>query len=287
VRLDEASAGIVRGMSGPDPAIQPQRRKRAVSDILEGGAGLAARNILTLLRVTAPLTLPLGLLFSAAVVWLANSSGSRNLAIGVLAPVTALYVLAAIISGAACLKVAAEAYDGGRPRAKPAIALALHRIGPVVCVTLLLLVAAAPAAALIALPGLKALGNYALLLLILALFSLWASGTYSVALAAMLVEGRGIVSSFRRSAELVRGSFFRALGTVVLGGALALFAGVLVAIIVSVFSVGGESVIAIVTLAGFTLGELLIAPFYVAFLIVLFGDLRSREHGSGPAAQAS
>jgi len=265
---------------------QPEQRKRAVSDILEGGARLAARNILALLRITAPLTLPIGVLFSAAVVWLANSSGSRHLATGVLVPVAVVYALSIIVSGAACLKLAAEAYGGGSPSARNAIALVLPRLTPVLCLTLLLAVGAAPAAAMLVLPGVTALGNYALLLLALALFSLWVSGTYSVALPAMLLEDKGIAGSLRRSAQLVRGRFFRALGTVLLGGVLALFVGVLVAILVSVFSLGGGNVILIVTLVGSTLGELLVAPLYVAFLVVLYCDLRAREHGSS-AEQAS
>jgi hypothetical protein len=96
----------------------------------------------------------------------------------------------------------------------------------------------------------------------------------------MLLEEKSIRESLRRSALLVRGSFFRALGTVLFGGVLALFAGALVAIVVSVFSLGGGNVILTVTLVGFVLGELLVAPFYVAFLIVLYGDLQARLQGS-------
>jgi hypothetical protein len=94
----------------------------------------------------------------------------------------------------------------------------------------------------------------------------------------MLVEERGVMDSLRRSALLVRGSFWRALGTVILGGILALFAGVLVAILVSIFSLGGGNVILIVTLTGAVLGELLVAPLFAAFLTVLYYDLRAREH---------
>ena len=259
---------------------QTEHRKRAVSDVLEGGAALAARHILAFLRVTVPLTLPLGVLCGAVVVWLANSSGSRHLATGILVPIAVVYVLAVFVSGAACLKVAAEVYSDAEPSAAAAIQLALRRLGPVLCLSAFLLIGAVPAAALLVLPGLTALGNYALILLMLALFSLWLSGTFAVALPAMLLEGKGIVGSLRRSALLVRGSFFRALGTVVLGAILALFAGVLVAIVVSFFSLGGGNVILIVTLVGVALGELFVAPLYVAFLVVLYYDLRAREPGS-------
>jgi hypothetical protein len=249
-----------------------------VSDILEGGAGLAARHILVFLRITAPLTLPVGLLFGGIVFWFANSSGrGHDLALGILVAVGVVYALAAMVSGAACLKVAAEVYTGTSPSAQAALALVLRRLRPVLALTTLLVLGAVPAVALFALPGLTAIGNYSLLLLVLALLSLRVSGTYSVALPAMLLEEKGIVDSLRRSAQLVRRRFFRALGTVLFGGVLAVFAGVLVAILVSIFSLGGESVVLIVTLVGFGLGELFVAPFYVAFLVVLYGDLRVRE----------
>jgi hypothetical protein len=260
---------------------EPPQRKLAVSDILEGGARLAARHILVFLSITTPLTLPIGLLFAAAVVWVANSSGSwHSLATGILVSVGVVYALAAMFSGAACLEVASEAYTGAKPSAREAIATARRRLGPILCLTTLLVLGAVPALALLVLPGLTALGNYSLVLLVLAVFSLWTMGTCSVALPAMLLEEKSIRESLRRSALLARGSFFRALGTVLFGGVLALFAGALVAIVVSVFSLGGGNVILTVTLAGFVLGELLVAPLYVAFLIVLYGDLQARLQGS-------
>ena len=92
------------------------------------------------------------------------------------------------------------------------------------------------------------------------------------------LEEKGVVESLRRSAGLVRGRFWRALGTVVFGGIVALFTGVLVAIVVSVFRFGdGKNVVLILSLVGVGLGLLLVAPLYVSFLVVLFGDLRARE----------
>lgn len=258
---------------------QPGRPKRALSDILEGGAGLAARHILVLLRITAPLVLPVSVALFAVVVWLASDSGSNRLAIGILVPLAVAYALAIVLSGAACVKAAVEASSGAKPSARGAIKYVLDRLGPVICLAALLIIGAAPAVALPVLPGVMVLGNYAPLLLILALLSFWLSGTFSVALPAMLVEHKGVAGSLRRSAQLVRGSLLRALGTVVLGGILALFAGTLVAIVVSFFSFGGENVTRIVTLAGLALGELFVAPLLAAFLVVLYSDLRELEHG--------
>jgi hypothetical protein len=259
---------------------QPQQRKRSISDILEAGAGLAARNILVLLRITAPLTLPVSVLLAAVVVWLANSSGSKHLAIGILVPVAVVYAIAIIVSGAACFKVAAEAYNGASPSPRTEIELVLRRIVPVLLLTVLLLFGAVPAVSVLVLPGIIAVGKFGLLLLILALLSLWLLGALAVSLPAMLLEGKGIADSLRRSARLVRGSYWRALGTVLLGGILALFAGILVAVLVSVFSLGGANVILIVTLISVALGELFVAPLYAAFLVVLYYDLRSREQSS-------
>jgi hypothetical protein len=264
----------------------PAQYQRAVSDVLETGARLAARNALVFLRITALLTLPIGVLFGAAVVWLENSSGSRHPAIGTLVAVSVLYALAIIVAGAACLKVAAEAYNDAKPSARAAIELVARRLGPVVGLATLLVVGVAPAIAVLVLPGVIAVGNYALLLLGLALVSLWFSGAFAAALPAMLVEKKGIGDSLRRSAQLVRGGFFRALGTVLLGGILALFAGVLVAILVSVASYGGGNVLLIVALAGIALGELFVAPLFVSFLVVLYFDLRVREQARASSRRA-
>jgi hypothetical protein len=259
---------------------QPEPRRRALSDILEGGARLASRHIVVFLRITAPLILPASAVFIAVVAWLKSSSSSNHLAVGILVPVVAVYVLAVMLSGGACVTAAAEASRGAKPSARAAIEFVLGRLGPFLCLAALLVVVAAPAIALPALSSVKALGGYTPFLLIVVLFSLWLVGTWSVALPAMLEEKTGIVDSLRRSAELVRGSFWRALGTVVLGGILALFAGVLVAILASVFSFGGEKVVLVVSLISFALGELLVAPFFAAFLVVLYRDLLEREQGS-------
>jgi len=257
--------------------IQPEHRKRATSDVLEGGAALAARNLLSFLRVTVPLNLPFGVLFGAVVVWLVNAKGSKHLAAWILAPVSLAYALAIVVAGAACLKVAAEVYVGGAPDGRAAIRLVIRRWASVLALSVLLLIGAAPAIAMIVLPGITALGNYALVLILAALFSLWLSGTFAAALPAMLLEEKRFRDSLGRSAALVRGSFFRALGTVVLGAILALFAGIVVAIVVSIFSLGGGNVIVIVSLVGVALGELFVAPLYVCFLVVLYYDLRLRE----------
>lgn len=256
---------------------EPEQPKQALSDILESGARLALRHILAFLRITAPLILPVNALFIPIVVWLANSDDSRQLAIGALVPVVVAYVIAVVLSMGACVRAAAEAHRGAKPNARAAVEYVFRRPVPILCLTVLLLIAAVPALAMVVLPGATALGSFALLLLALAFVSLWLSGTLAVALPAMLVEEKGIAASLRRSAELVRGRFMRALGTVVLGGILALFAGVLVAILVSVFSLGGENVILIVTLVGFALGELFVAPLFAAYLVVLYYDLCARE----------
>ena len=257
---------------------QPEERPRAVSDILESGVRLAAGRALVLLRITASLILPSGVLLGAVIVWLAMSSGSKHLAFGILVPVTVLYVLALVVAGAACLKVVAEARTDAEPNAWAAIAFALRRLVPVLCLTLLLLVGAAPAIAVLVLPIAVALGRYAALLSVFGFLSLWFSGIFVVAMPAMLLEEKGVVESLRRSAGLVRGRFWRALGTFLFGGIIALFAGVIVAIVVSVFRFGdGGNAVLIVSLAGVGLGLLFVAPIFVSFLVVLFDDLRARE----------
>jgi hypothetical protein len=259
---------------------EPKPRKRALSDILEDGARLAFRHIVVLLRITAPLMLPTSAALIAVIAWLKSSSSSNHLAVGILVPVAAVYVLAIMISGSACMTAAAEASRGAKPSARAALKHVFERLGPFLCLATLLVVADAPAIAFPLLSSAKAIRSYAGLFFALALLSLWLMGRWSVALPAMSVEKIGIVGSLRRSAQLVRGSFMRALGTVVLGGILALFAGVLVAILVSVFSLGGKTVVLVVSLTSFSLGELFVAPFFAGFLVVLYRDFLEHEQGS-------
>ncbi len=258
-------------------------RKRALSDLLEDGVRLVFRHIVVFLRLTAPLLLPVNAALIGVVAWRTSSSGSSYLVTGLLVAIGLVYAFAVMLCAGACVAAAAEASRGGKPSARAAIELVQGRIGPVLCLALLLTVAAAPTIALPVLPALKALGGYASLSLPLALVSLWLVGKWSVALPAMLEEKTGTVSSLRRSAELVRGSFFRALGTVLLGGIFSLFAGAVVAIIVSVFSFGGGKTVAIVSSIGFLLGELFVAPFFAGFLVVLYRELLAREQSPSPA----
>lgn len=261
---------------------QPARKKTALSDILEGGAKLGFHHIVVFLRITAPLILPVSAVLIAVAAWRASSSGSNLLADAILVSVAVINVLAAMLAGGACMVAAAEASRGTKPNARAAIGFVLGRASRVIYLVTLLVIAIAPAIAMLVLPGLKVLGGYASLLLIPALFSLWLTANWAVALPAMLEEKIGIVDSLRRSVQLVHGSFGRALGTVVLGGTLALFAGALVAILFSIFSIGSENVASAVLRIGFALGELFVAPFFAAFLVVLYRDLLDRQQGSSP-----
>jgi hypothetical protein len=98
-----------------------------------------------------------------------------------------------------------------------------------------------------------------------------------VAAPAFLVEGKRVRQALKRSRELVRGHFFHALGTVVLGTILALFAVCVAAILVSALATGSEKTRLIVYISGVTLGELLAIPLLAAYAIVLYYDLRLRS----------
>jgi hypothetical protein len=278
-RTAPATGGAEWVLSGPMNQL-PELRKRALSDILEGGAGLAIRHLGLFLRVTTPLLLPVNAVLVALGVWLAQNSEPTALVVGLIVPVAVVSVFLFLLAAGACVKVAADAYPGARPSVRTAIGFVLGRLGSFLLLAAALVVGIGPGIVfLIVFPSTRALGDLGLLVLLLAPLSLWLTGIWSVALPAMFAEQLGALDSLRRSRQLVSGSFWRSFGTVVLGTILALFAGVLVALVVSVFSIGGHNMILAATLIGFALGELFVAPLLATFAIVLYYDLRARREG--------
>jgi hypothetical protein len=254
---------------------QPELAKHALSDILEGGAALAFRHPLLFLRITA-LLVPANAILVGLAIWFIESSEPTVLVVGLLVPAGIVSILAFLIVEGACVSAAAGIYAGSGPRFRPAITAVLERLGQFLLLAALLVVGIGPGLAfVIVLPSTAALGHYSFLLIVLLPVSLWLAGTWSVALPALVVERLGVRGSLRRSRRLTAGVFLRALGTVVFGTILALFAGVVVVLIVSA-AIADRKLAEVI---GPALGELLVAPLLASFAVVLYFDLRARKEG--------
>jgi hypothetical protein len=250
-----------------------------LSDILEAGAVLVARNFLVFLRITALLIVPVNLVFIALDLVFGIYSGS-----GETESVAAWIVIFAlvfadlavlILAGGACLKAAADLYRGERPSTRAALAFIRSRLSSFAWLAAISLVAIAPGAVLIF--SARSLGRLAPLVFIPLLLSLWLTGIWSVAAPVLLIEEERVGKALARSRSLVRGNYWRALGTVILGSILALFAGFLARVVVSVFPAAGATARAAVVIAGSMAGALVAVPMLAAYLVVLYYDLRVRK----------
>lgn len=263
----------------PGAAKRPEPGQFALSDILEAGAVLVARNFLVFARITASLLVPINLILIALTlvfgVFLSGKTNSVVVWVVVFAfSVADLFAL--ILAGGACLRAAAEIYRGEKPSARAALVFVRAHLASLSWLAAILLVTIAPGLVLFAVA--PSLGRFAPLALLALVLSLWLMGIWSVTPPVLLVEEKGVRKALARSRVLVRGHFWRALGTVILGSILALFAGFLARVLVSVLSTGGGNArVAVVTITGSMLGALLTIPLLGAYLTLLYYDLLVRE----------
>ncbi len=108
---------------------------------------------------------------------------------------------------------------------------------------------------------------------------IWLQGIWAVAVPALLVEERGAIDSLRRSAQLVRGGFWRVLGAILLGSLLAsLLQGVLTAPVVGLQLAGTSFLVTSILLGVVQLvGVALTTPYVAALTAVIYVDLRVRK----------
>lgn len=255
---------------------EPKPRHLVLSDILEGGAALVARNLLVLLRITAILIAPVNLAFLGLLLGLGLSSASRRVAYICVAAYLPVIVFTLVFAAGACLKAAADIRLGKSTSARTSLSFVRGRLTSLLWLVALLLVGIGPGAALLFLWRAGRLGSLGFLALVLIPLAFWLAGIWSVALPALLLEESGVVDALKRSRVLVRRSFWHSLATVVFGAITAAFVGIVGVLIGSVFASGGTIVNLVSIVCGSTLGELVAVPLLIAYLILLYYDLRTR-----------
>jgi hypothetical protein len=259
---------------------ESEPRRLTLSDILEGGAILVARNLLVFVRITASLVVPVNLVLLALLLVLRYDSTSKRMGYVLIAVYLPLFLLALIVVAGACLKAAADLRLGASTSARGSLGFVRDRLSPFLRLVALMLVGIGPGVALYVVARARPLGDLAYLAIVLIPLSLSLAGFWSVAPPSLLMEGGGVVNALKRSRTLVRGSYWRSLGTVIFGSALAVFAGILSELIASAFASGSETVRLVVIVCGAALGEIVAVSLLAAYLIVLYYDLRARKEGS-------
>jgi hypothetical protein len=262
-------------------ALKPH--KLTISDILEVGGVLVFRRLSLFMRIAAPLILPATALLIALLVAFDLTPRSRAtdyLYIGVSVPLIVLNLLALAIAVGGCVKATADLHGEVAPSPRASLAFVRERLSSYLWLVAILLAGIAPGVALYVIA--RSRENFNPLTIIPILLAFWLASIWSVALPAFFIENLRVVQALERSRALVRGRFAHALGAVVFGSILALFAGVLALIVVSVFTFGSTTVRGAISLAGWTLGELLAVPLLAAYTTVLYYDLRAHQEGLRP-----
>lgn len=261
---------------------EPIRRRMALSDILEGGAVLVARNLLVFLRITAPLLVPVNLVLAAVLLGVGSRSVPKALSDTFIVAYALLFVFTLIFALGACVKTAADIRVQAETSARGSLSLVRGRLSSICWLVLISLIGIGPGLALYLVARSRPLGGAGYLALILIPLALWLAGIWSVALPSLLLEGSGVVEALRRSRALVRRSYFRSLGTVVFGSVLAIFVVIVFVLIASVFAIGSRHAKDAVLICGGTIGGLAAVPLLAAYLVLLYRDLRSRHERVGP-----
>lgn len=262
--------------------IRPELRPLGVGEIVDAAIRLYRTDFLTLLRISATILGPIGLvqIFTVAALGplsltdLAPDPGATSLGelVEPLLPLstalglTSLFsFLGSVLVQGASLSVLAHRYHGETPQWQASLRVGWSRFLPLVATTILIALGSVFGLFLCVLPGIF-------------LFTMW-----SVAPAALVTERLGPIGSMSRSFRLVTGRFWPVLGAIALSYLLYAVANQIIGIITSVVTVlgslDGEAISFLPSVVGSALVSILAAPFLAAMVTVIYFDLRVRKEG--------
>ena len=188
-----------------------------------------------------------------------------------------------LVSTAACFKALADAYLGTEPGARRSLAFGLRRVPRLLALYLVWFVAFALVFGVLG--GLVALAGPAVLVLLLVLIpaAIYLGICWSLSTAALLFEDVGPVRALKRSYGLVRGSWWRVLGVLMVGVMLvSVLSGVLqgfLTLVPAALAGGNEVVLALTAVIAGTVSVTLTTPFTAAIFSLVYFDQRVRREG--------
>ncbi len=189
--------------------------------------------------------------------------GNVAMLIAAAAIVAVLFVVATSMATAACYRSISTAYVGGDVDWKESLRFGFRRVLPVIGLSFLVAFCSYGGLILCIVPGVMA----------------WTF--FSVAMPALLVEGQGVVGAMRRSSQLVRGSFWRVLGILLVSYLLVAALQYAISIPINLVTVAVNSPVLSASLQVLvSIISLVIAqPFTAAMTMALYVDLRVRKEG--------
>jgi hypothetical protein len=329
-RKDRLDYGVLTSVT--QEQLQPRyRRILSFGDVLDESIGLYRRHWVTFALVSSVWLIPPGLValwfsalgtFNTASIVAASQRGNSAQALASLTPFFAALALLAVVWGlfylawSAAIVVTTNAFlHGAEPRLSVIFKGTLRRFGAIfiasslVPIALGLLTLVSFVTLILSPVGLVGLIVWWLwpgahrawlkwLIIITAPFGLPAyfSGAWSLFLAAAVLEIHGPIGSLRRSAELVDGNWFRAVGVLTVGGlivgALQYAPALLVQLPLSISAAArgqlgtGPTEQAISTAANIVV-QVLFASMGSIVYTMLYVDLRNRREGTDIAERLS
>ena len=275
----------------------PELRSRTLGEMIDASIKIVGNNAKILMPMAAVMVLPFQIVAAIATIsaqddvnTLTNGKSTKvsNATIGALGASGVLGLLGTVVVTGALTWFIAEYYVGRTPTAGEAVKLGLRRtpstVGSYLLAFLVSIVVALPAVALLA-AGIATDAPALIVVAFLVMFVVffWIFIRLSCAVPAIIVERLGAAAALKRSFQLVKGYFWKVLGTFVVTNILiGIVAGVISAIITGVLGAlgGGNRGFEFVwqSIAG-TVAAAITTPISAAVAVLLYMDLRIRKEG--------
>jgi glycerophosphoryl diester phosphodiesterase family protein len=284
---------------GGTPGIRGERplplRQMGIGELIDAAVKLYRRDWLALIGIVGFVLVPVTFLQ----VWLSQGLLDASLATPTPTPASIQFFAVSIVFSliqflivqpflvAAITRAAADAYLGEEVTIGGTYRYALRKLPAILWITLLTalvaIVAVVPGIVLIVLGVVVGDVSGVLVIIVSVILLIVATALVFIRLAmappVLIVENLGGTGALRRSWRLTRGSFWRLLGTIFLSGLIASVASLIITVPSEVVALLlGESGW-IVSALGTAFATVLITPFSVLIVVLLYFDLRIRKEG--------
>jgi hypothetical protein len=275
----------------------PELRARTLGEMMDAAIKIVGKNFKVLMPMAALLVAPFQIVGALATVSVRDevqrvADGGTpkfsNATVGALVATGVLGLLGTVVVTGALTWFIAEYCVGRTPGAGQAVRFGLRRtpvtIGTYLLLVLVAFVVSIPAIALVALGAfIDSVPIIVIAFVVFFVMFMWVFIRLSCAVPAIIVERLGPVRALKRSFGLVKGFYWKVLGTLIITGLLlGIVAQVITAIINGILGAlgGGNKGFEFVWLAvGGTVAQAVTAPVSAAIAVLLYMDLRIRKEG--------
>jgi hypothetical protein len=236
-------------------------RHRDISALFADSLGVYFRNAPTFLALSAAVVVPVHLVVEGAgMEELTSGYDSSPTAVETVIPTLVSFLVVAPLINAICIHALNDLAAGGRPRARAAILAGLDSFAPIFFAVVLMGIGIALGLVLLVLPG------------------IYVAVRWYFVPQTVVIEGARGTGALNRSAELVRDSWWRTFGLIVMANLAAILPALL--LVAPFDALADSSDRAVWSLVGTIATETITAPFVALFSTLLYYDLRTRRRGA-------